>query len=132
MVPLVDPVDPTACPYCLQCPCITRHPLSWLRGAAAPSVTNHTKRYNLYRKFWKALKDLGLWSNPTYLLRKSLRTTPYDPREMMPNCVVEVKCNIMCYSQYCHSRKFEGAIRTLMACHIKIMFLHNSKNLSLH
>jgi hypothetical protein len=83
-----DVMDSTSCPHCLQCPCITRHAHSWLRGAAAPSVTNRTKRYSLSRK--------------------SLRTTPYDPREVM---------------LYCNSRKFEGVIQTPQACHIKIMFL---------
>jgi hypothetical protein len=65
---------------------ITKQNLSWLRGSAAPSLANNTKRYKLYKQFWKLLKQLGLWSHPVYASRKSLLTTLQDPREVMPEC----------------------------------------------
>ena len=78
------------CPHCLLAPCIIRQRPVFLTGRAAPSVHNDRKRFNLYKKFWKVLRDLGLWNHPTYLGRKTLVTHPSDRREIMPKCVQNV------------------------------------------
>ena len=81
---------PTACPYCYQAPCIISQAPSWLRGSAAPALTNAAKRYRLYRRFWTLLGQLGVWNHPAYLTSKGQKTTTQDPREIMPECVVKV------------------------------------------
>ena len=45
----------------------------------------------LYRKFWRCLKTLGVWRDEDYLSRKETRTARDDKREIMPDCVIEVR-----------------------------------------
>jgi hypothetical protein len=47
---------------------------------ARPSLTNRTKRFRLYRKFWQLLSHVGFWHHPTYLRRKQDRTVVHDER----------------------------------------------------
>ncbi len=37
------------------------------------------------------MKDLGLWSDPEYLRRKQGRTVRHDRREVIPECIIEVR-----------------------------------------
>ena len=63
-------IDVRACTFCLQTPCITLSAFKPM-GRGAARITNHTKRRNIYKWFWrKTLKDCGLWENPTYLARR--------------------------------------------------------------
>ena len=73
-----------ACPYCLQQPCITTS-----HGPARPQK-NISKRYKSYREYYKLLKCVGLWNNPSYVERKrELGIYIDDVLEVMPNCVVK-------------------------------------------
>ena len=78
------------CPTCYQMPCVIIQAPSWLRGSAAPSLTNEAKRYRLYRRFWTLLGQLGVWNHPTYLAIKLAKTTGNDCRDVMPDCVIKV------------------------------------------
>ena len=79
-----------ACPYCHLAPCVMRQLPSWLRGSAAAALSNMTKRFKLYQKFWTLLRQLGVWSHPDYLVLKQTKTNLSDPREVMPDCVLAV------------------------------------------
>ena len=79
------------CLYCLCCPCVIALPPHFLVGSAEASLGNTTKRFNMYRKFWSLLKTLGLWNCEVYLMRKSARTSRDDPREIIPQCIVQVQ-----------------------------------------
>jgi len=50
------------------------------------------KKCNLYRKFWRVLKQLGVWSHPLYLAYKATKATFHDIRNIMPDCVTTVSC----------------------------------------
>ena len=82
--------DEPPCPYCHLGPCIISRAPSWLVGSSAPGLGNLAKRYTLYRKFWRVLRQLGVWSHPLYLNEKVLHTTLADVREVMPKCVTTV------------------------------------------
>ena len=91
--PILDgTADDPPCPYCHLGPCIITRGPSWLVGSSAPSLGNLAKRYGLYRKFWRVLRQLGVWSHPLYLNEKMAHTTLTDVREVMPKCVVTVSC----------------------------------------
>ena len=91
--PILDgTADDPPCPYCHLGPCIITRGPSWLVGSSAPSLGNLAKRYGLYRKFWRVLRQLGVWSHPLFLNEKMAHTTLTDVREVMPKCVVTVSC----------------------------------------
>ena len=79
------------CPHCLCTPCVVSRSPSFLEGTAAADGRNAHKRYPLYRKFWKVLNELGVWRHEEYLVRKVLRTSVSDVREIMPTCVLNVR-----------------------------------------
>lgn len=82
-------IDVRACTFCLQTPCISLSAFKPM-GRGAARITNHTKRRNNYKWFWRTLKDCGLWENPTYLARKQdLGCMIDDVREVMPHCVIK-------------------------------------------
>lgn len=56
------------CPFCHLEPSITNLQLSWLTGSSSPSIATMVKRYKLYRKFWRVLRQLGAWTHPLYLI----------------------------------------------------------------
>ena len=39
--------------------------------SSAPDLGNLAKWYTLYCKFWRVLRQLGLWSHPLYLSEKA-------------------------------------------------------------
>ena len=82
-----------ACPYCLQQPCITtphETKANFLRAHGPARPQNISKRYKSYREYYKLLKRVGLWNNPSYVERKrELGIYIDDVREVMPNCVVK-------------------------------------------
>ena len=82
--------DEPPCPYCHLGPCIISRAPSWLVGSSAPGLGNLAKRCTLYRKFWRVLRQLGVWSHPLYLNEKMLHTTSADVWEVMPKCVTTV------------------------------------------
>lgn len=89
--------------HCLFSPCIVSTPPSFVTGQSGPHPCNNQHRYRLYRSFWKALKELGLWRNTEYLSRKSQITHQDDPREIIPVCVVNVskkRILIQCSDHY--------------------------------
>ena len=49
----------------------------------------------LYRKFWRCLNTLGVWRDRDYLRRKELRTDRDDHRDIMPDCVIDVRIYII-------------------------------------
>ena len=63
--------DHPPCQHCLMGPCITVSEVTRIQGSCAPDITNHSKRHKNYRKFWKSLKDRGLWQHELYLHRKT-------------------------------------------------------------
>ena len=84
-----EDIDVRACTFCLQTPCISLSAFKPM-GCGAARITNHTKRRNNYKWFWRTLKDCGLWENPTYLARKQdLGCMIDDVREVMPHCVIK-------------------------------------------
>ncbi|XP_067037949.1 uncharacterized protein [Acropora muricata] len=84
-----EDIDVRACTFCLQTPCISLSAFKPM-GRGAARITNHTKRRNNYKWFWRTLKDCGLWENPTYLARKQdLGCMIDDVREVMPHCVIK-------------------------------------------
>ena len=77
------------CPQCLMGPCITVSPITKLEGSCAPDVTNHSRRHKDYRRFWKTLKDRGLWQDDIYIQRKTATgLSEHELRELMPECVL--------------------------------------------
>ena len=95
-----DKVDPlvldglNACQYCHLSPCVTSRPPSWLRGSAEASLSNISKRFKLYRKFWMLLGQLGVWNHPEYIAHKQTKTSVLDHRDVMPDCVLRVNIHI--------------------------------------
>lgn len=85
------------CPYCLCKPCVIAMPPDFLRGSCSPHQANNEKQYRLYRLFWRLLKDIGLWMDEEYLVRKEARTVQHDKREIMPTCVIKVGVRIYMY-----------------------------------
>ena len=90
--PVIGGPDP--CPHCFSSPCIVSNPPSFLVGSSVADVRNANKRYPLYRKFWRLLKDIGLWNYEPYLVRKSARTSRADVREIIPSCVTNVNKSV--------------------------------------
>ena len=85
---------PNHCRRCLCAPCIILKPPDFLRGSCDPHPANAEKRHMLYRKFWRCLKNLGVWQNGEYLRRKEVRTARDDRRDIMPDCVLEVRTSL--------------------------------------
>ena len=82
--------DHPPCQHCLMGPCITVSEVTRIQGSCAPDITNHSKRHENYRKFWKSLKDRGLWQHELYLHRKtSAGLSDVELRELMPQCVLD-------------------------------------------
>ena len=82
--------DHPPCQHCLMGPCITVSEVTRIQGSCAPDVTNHSKRHKNDRKFWKSLKDRGLWQHELYLQRKtSAGLSDAELRELMPQCVID-------------------------------------------
>ena len=81
------------CQHCLCSPCLVTSPPDYLRGRCNAHPANNEKRHRLYRLFWKTLRDVGVWKDEEYLLRKETRTSRYDKREIIPSCIIEVKKN---------------------------------------
>lgn len=59
--------DHHPCPYCLMGPCMTVGQLTSMQGSCAPDITNHTERHKDYQRFWKSLKDRGVWQHELYI-----------------------------------------------------------------
>ena len=59
-----------ACGECLCAPCVIAAPPSYLKGSCGPHPANDNKRWELYKKFWGTLKDLGVWKAEEYLQKK--------------------------------------------------------------
>jgi len=83
------------CPKCLCAPCIIERPPHFLRGTCDPHPANAEKRHMLYKKFWRCLNHLGLWQDEEYLRRKATRTVRDDRRDIMPDCVIDVRKSII-------------------------------------
>ena len=82
--------DHPPCQHCLMGPCITVSEVTRIQGSCAPDITNHSKPHKNYRKFWKSLKDRGLWQHELYLHRKtSAGLSDVELRELMPQCVLD-------------------------------------------
>ena len=82
--------DHPPCQHCLMGPCITVSEVTRIQESCAPDITNHSKRHKNYRKFWKSLKDRGLWQHELYLHRKtSAGLSDVELRELMPQCVLD-------------------------------------------
>ena len=84
-------LGPSHCPHCLCSPCIINQAPDFLAGSASPHPANDSKRHHLYRLFWKTLKDLGVWGTEQYLNRKEQQTRRFDKRELIPDCIVNVR-----------------------------------------
>ena len=54
------------CPHCLIAPCIVTVPPDFVTGQCGPHIRNTTHCHRLYKQFWKALKELGLWNDDRY------------------------------------------------------------------
>ena len=44
------------------------------------------------------MKTLGVWRDEDYLSRKESRTSRDDKREIMPDCVIEVRISLLILS----------------------------------
>ena len=85
---------PDACPHCFSSPCVVNNPPSFLVGGSVADLRNANKQYPLYRKFWRLLKEIGLWNYEPYLIRKSARTNRADVREIIPSCITSVSKDV--------------------------------------
>ena len=90
-----DEDNDSKCPHCLCTPCVIVQPPSFLTGSTAASLGNISKRFSLYKKFWRLFKEMGLWQSDVYLQRKSVRTSRDDKREMIPQCTVRASTNCL-------------------------------------
>lgn len=81
------------CPECLQTPCIVISSPAFLKGSGMPDISNVHKRFKLYKKCWSYLQKQGVWIDQEYLNKKSAYTTIDDPREIMPWCICQVRCD---------------------------------------
>ena len=66
----------TPCPHCFCSPCVVQMPPDFLTGSSAPHLQNREKRYKLYRKFWRLMEHLGIWSHVPYKRKKPPMMTP--------------------------------------------------------
>ena len=78
------------CMACLCAPCVVQQPPSYLQGQCDPHPANSEKRHMLYKFFWRTLKDLKVWRDEGYLLRKEERTARDDKRDIIPDCIIKV------------------------------------------
>ena len=78
------------CMACLCAPCVVQQPPSYLQGQCDPHPANSEKQHMLYKKFWRTLKDLKVWRDEGYLLRKEERTARDDKRDIIPDCIIKV------------------------------------------
>lgn len=91
--PVLDPSNTIECCYekcihCLQAPCVTTNNIE-RRGSRPPDIRNHSFRHKDYRRYWKFLKDIGLWDMSVYQNTKSAAgLSDDDVRELMPVCVL--------------------------------------------
>ena len=90
-------IEDPPCPYCRLGSCIIS------RESSAPDLGNLAKWYALYLKFWRVLRQLGLWSHPLYLSEKAAHTSVSDVREVMPKCVVT-------FVFFTHTSNHKGAV----------------------
>ena len=81
------------CSHCLCAPCVIEQPPDFLVGSCDPHPANSEKRHNLYRDFWRLLRDLCVWNDQEYSRRKETRTVRDDRREIMPTCIIMVSIN---------------------------------------
>ena len=72
----------SACQHCFYSP-----PAFLLRCLAAHLV-NNSKQFELHSRFWKLLRDIGLWQHPRDLQNKRKFTTKDDPRETFPTRII--------------------------------------------
>ena len=86
--PVLD--SPNTCPHCHLSPCVVARPPSWLRGSCDASLSNISKRFKLYRRFWTLLGKLGVWNHLSYIVYKCTKTSVLDSRDVMPECVLRV------------------------------------------
>ena len=78
------------CQHCLMGPCITVSEVTRIQGSCAPDITNHSKCHKNYKRFWKSLKDRGLWQHELYIHRKtSAGLSEVELQELMPQCVLD-------------------------------------------
>lgn len=86
------------CISCLNNPCVTTNPQSWLGNGRPARVGNNTIRKRLYRKYWTMLDRRGLWYFPEYLDRKEQAMkeakVQLTQREIMPDCVLKQVRNL--------------------------------------
>ena len=76
--------------HCLMGPYITISEVTRIQGSCAPDITNHSKRHNNYKRFWKSLKDSGLWQHELYIYWKTLAgLSEVELRELMLQCVLD-------------------------------------------
>ena len=94
---------PEPCPHCFCSPCVINNPPTFLVGSCPPDIRNSSKRYPLYRKFWRVLREIGLWRHEPYLVRKATRTSCDDVREIMPTCVTRVSGSYTCTDIHCYT-----------------------------
>ena len=108
-------VDHPPCTHCLMGPCITVGELTHMQGSCAPDITNHTKRHKDYRRFWKSLKDRGLWQHECYINRKTAAGLSESCANLCPsvslmtpgnNTLTHLVCHIWGTKGHKHSKPF--------------------------
>ena len=90
-----------------------------MTGQSGPHPRNNQHRYRLYRSFWRARKELGLWRIPTYLSRKGQVIHEDNPKEIIPCSVVDVgnkTVSIYGRYQYYPYRRYKDSIPTPRIC----------------
>ena len=70
-------------------------PPDFLRGSCSPHPANAEKRHMLYCKFWRLLKDMGVWRDEEYVRRKQEKTEKDDRREIIPQCIIMVSVTVI-------------------------------------
>ena len=88
------------CPFCFCAPCVTSDNFRqswWPSRNARPSRLNRPARNKVYKRFWSAMYNRGVWKDPQYVAKKlnalqqdrRLKNYVSHRRDIMPNCVVK-------------------------------------------
>ena len=73
-----------ACQHCFCSPHIIQNPPAFLLRCLAACLANISKQFERYSRFWKLLRDIGIWQHLCHLQNKTKFTTKDDPKKIFP------------------------------------------------
>ena len=63
---------------------IIQNPPAFLLRCLAACLANISKQFERYSRFWKLLRDIGIWQHLCHLQNKTKFTTKDDPKKIFP------------------------------------------------